>query len=63
MQSHSWLLIATVAAFATVGYSEAAKMPLADDPLFNKMLATTEENKSEFASKAPIRIPLADDPR
>lgn len=66
MRSHFWLLIVTVAVCATVSYGEL-KMPLADDPLFNKMLATTEDNKPEpTAVRAPIRKPmiqLADDPR
>lgn len=64
MQSHSWLLIVTVAAYATVIYANAIddkpQMPKADDPQFNKMLP--EENKSAFTSRIP-KIPLADDPR
>jgi len=58
MQSHLWLLIVTVAVYATVIYADT-KMPLADDPLFNKILATTEENTGSRAHK----IPMADDPR
>lgn len=66
MSSHSWLLTVMVALCATAIYGGKLAMPLTDDPSFNKIISTTEENKLN----APIKkwspdpkIPLADDPR
>lgn len=66
MSSHSWLLIVAVALCATVIHGGKAAMPFTEDPIFNKILSSTEGSKPN----APIkkwspdpRIPLADDPR
>lgn len=62
--SYLWLPLVAIAIFATAIYAET-KMPLADDPIFNKIISTTEEsNKSMFGSRKPVRkISMADDPR
>lgn len=57
MRSHLWLPIVTVAIFATAIYAET-KMPLADDPMFNQILAINK-NSHNYKHK----IPMADDPR
>lgn len=64
MRSHLWLPIVAISIFATAVYA-TTKMPLADDPIFNKIISTTEENnKSMFGSRKPVRkISMADDPR
>lgn len=78
MKSHSWLIILTVALCAIVSYANGklSSLPMADDPLFNKMLDATKDNTIEVDSPAktkytgivdtPVktkRIPLAEDPR
>lgn len=65
MQSHKlWLPVVAIVTFATAIYAET-KMPLADDPIFNKIISTTEEsNKSMIGSRKPVRkISMADDSR
>lgn len=64
MRSHLWLPIVGIVIFATAIYA-TTKMPLTDDPIFNKIISTTEEsNKSMFGSRKAVRkIPMADDPR
>lgn len=64
MRNHLWLLIVTLACYATVSYGDTKKMPLADDPIINEMLATTEESKPNTGFRTLIhKIPMADDPR
>lgn len=62
---HSWLLILTVALAATISYAQKPRLPLANDPLFNKMLPSPDENALESDEKVKIdeRIPLADNPK
>lgn len=73
MKGHSWLIILTVALSAIVSYASAksSSLPMADDPMFNKMLAPTKDNAHDVKDNtiedyAPVkskRVPLAQDPR
>lgn len=65
MSSHSWLLMVGVALCAAVVCARSP-LSLTDDPIFNKILSTTEESKPDIVIKKwspETKIPLADDPR
>jgi len=66
MSSHSWLITAMVALCATAIYAGKLSTPLTEDPIFNKIISTTEDSKMNASIKKFLpdpKIPMADDPR
>lgn len=65
MTSHSWLLMVGVTLCVTIVCAKSS-LNLIEDPIFNKILSTTEEIKPDIVIKKwqpDQKLPLADDSR
>lgn len=59
MQSHSWLIILTVAAVATISYGKKPFVSMNDDALATNLINSTEDDNLRSKLK---QIPMADNP-